>query len=260
MQTLSPAIRLALGALAAGLATVMAPDVFGILPLWLQIVFGFVSAALAFMLLPINWIPTDDGNRAISVARRGAALTPRRGTQKRRGGTGIAVLVVLMLAVAAGAFVPSPESGDTALLVRSGALAMVHQLKPYAVAWLTQQRLLADLDLCEFPGRDYSHPAFNSFVRDKARPGPFSASGSRRPTPTRTPSRAQAHSTTVASPQPPPSAARSTRCPIGQASINLAGVDWFYLYWRTRTVRSAGRTSRAASACPAKRRASADHP
>jgi hypothetical protein len=230
MQTLSPAIRLALGALAAGLATVMAPDVFGILPLWLQIVFGFVSAALAFMLLPINWIPTDDGNRAI---KRGA---PRRSSdagdavRKRRGGTGIAVLVVLMLAVAAGAFVPSPASATPPFSYGQARYAMCNQLKPYAVAWLTNNGYSPTLTYAN-SGPSYSHPAFNSFVRDNGSTwtvqcqwvassypyqNPFASAGAFNY------GRVAATATVGGS---------LYQVSIGQASINLAGVDWFYLYW-----------------------------
>lgn len=64
MQPLSPTIRLILGAIAAGLGTLLAPDVFGILPTWAQVAIGLVSTVVAFLLLPVNWQVNQARDRA----------------------------------------------------------------------------------------------------------------------------------------------------------------------------------------------------
>lgn len=59
MQPISPLVRLCLAAVAAAVATLLAPDVFHVLPLWLQIVAGAVSAALTVFVIPPNWAVTE---------------------------------------------------------------------------------------------------------------------------------------------------------------------------------------------------------
>jgi uncharacterized membrane protein YeaQ/YmgE (transglycosylase-associated protein family) len=84
MQPISPLVRLILGAVAAGLTTVMAPDVFGILPKWAQVAVGFVGAVIAFALLPVNW--NLNRSRAIAVKRRQApTATPEQPRSRREG-------------------------------------------------------------------------------------------------------------------------------------------------------------------------------
>jgi hypothetical protein len=136
MQPISPLVRLILGAVAAGLATLAAPDVFGILPTWAQVLVGFLSAVLAFMLLPVNWQPNTEKTRAFkrgTQTRAKDTAAPRGGTGKTgttfRGRMMIALAVILGAMAAASPAMAAPPDREAA-----GHYGC-HNLLPYAEAW-----------------------------------------------------------------------------------------------------------------------------